>query len=320
MVYVVIPCYKVRKHITDVLKAIGDEVDKIIIVDDKCPENTGQFVQENIKDPRIKVIFHNKNKGVGGAVKTGFRIALQEGAEIAIKLDGDGQMNPLLIPYFIKPIIDKKADYVKGNRFYNLDALNIMPSLRVFGNSALSLVNKIVTGYWNIMDPTNGFVAIHKNALQLLPLDKISNKFFFESDMLFRLRIVNAVIYDLPVNAKYGNEKSNLSIKNVLFKFPFKYIVRFLKRIIYMYYLYDFNLASISIIFGLLFILFGTILGIIKWIDSIKTGVFASCGTVMLTALPIILGFQLFIFVINYDIQNIPNKPLCTLEPPHGIT
>ena len=314
MVYVVIPCFKVKEYIVSVINQIGDGVDKILVVDDKCPEKTGDHVLSTIKDPRVQVIFHDKNMGVGAAAKTGFRVALDEGAEIIVKLDGDGQMDPKLIPQLIYPIQNKKSDYVKGNRFYDLEAIRVMPFLRLFGNSLLSLINKLVTGYWNIMDPTNGYFAIHRKALSLLPLKKIANRYFFESDMLFRLRIVNAVVYDLPMKAKYGKEKSSLRISKVIFNFSHKYVIRFIKRIIYMYYLYDFNLASISTAIGAGFLCFGVVFGIIKWVQSFETGTFASCGTVMLTALPVILGFQLLIFSINFDVQNIPGKPLCSID------
>jgi len=307
---VVIPSYKVKKHILALFPEIGNEVTKIYVVDDKCPENSGQFVMENCTDPRVEVLFNEVNIGVGGAVKTGYKKALEDDIDIVVKLDGDGQMDPKLIPNLIKKIVSEKADYVKGNRFYNIDTLMAMPRLRLFGNSMLSFINKFVNGYWNVMDPTNGFTAIHKAALKQLPLDKIENRYFFESDMLFRLGIIRAVVNDMPMDAKYADEESNLSIRKVLFEFPPKYFVRFFKRLFYNYFLRDFNAASIEMVLGFIFVVFGTIVGSIYWSASIKTQIPATSGTVMLAALPIILGVQLLLSALSFDIKNLPKEPL----------
>lgn len=311
-VAVVIPSYKVKKHILQVISEIGSEVHQIYVIDDKCPENSGKYVEENCTDKRVKVLFHEKNKGVGGAVKTGYKKAYASGADIMIKLDGDGQMEPSLISKFIVPIKKREADYVKGNRFYNLNTLRKMPKLRLIGNSSLSLINKFVNGYWNIMDPTNGYTAIHRNAVKFLPLEKISNRYFFESDMLFRLQVAKAVVVDMPMDAKYADEESNLSIKKVLFEFPPKYTVRFFKRLFYTYFLHDFNVATIELISGSILFIFGCLVGIIHWLASINTGTPATTGTVMLAALPVILGFQLLLSGLNFDMQNIPKQPLST--------
>jgi len=309
-VAVVIPSYKVKKHILALIPEIGSEISKIYVVDDKCPENSGLFVQENCHDPRVEVLFNEKNMGVGGAVKTGYKKALLDDIEIIVKLDGDGQMNPKLIPALIKKIEQGKADYVKGNRFYNIDTLMAMPKLRLFGNSMLSFINKFVNGYWNIMDPTNGFTAIHLSALKQLPLDKIENRYFFESDMLFRLGVARAVVADMSMDAKYADEVSNLSIRKVLFEFPPKYFVRFFKRIFYSYFLRDFNAASVELVLGFVFLVFGFSVGSFYWAQSIKTGISATSGTVMLAALPIILGMQLLLSALSFDMKNLPKEPL----------
>ncbi len=307
---VIIPCYKVRDQILPVIKGIGNEVDIIVVVDDKCPENSGEFVQQNYTDNRVSVIFNEKNLGVGGAVKNGFEYAKTKGADIFVKLDGDGQMPPRLIKKIIKPILRREADYVKGNRFYNLDFLQKMPAMRIFGNSVLSLINKFVNGYWDIMDPTNGFVAIHKNALSLLPLDKIENRYFFESDMLFRLSTIRAVVVDLPMIAYYADEKSNLSVSQTVFSFPFKYFNRFLKRIFYNYFLRDFNVATLELIGGSFALLFGIGMGAFFWIRSVSTGIIATNGQVTIASLPIIMGFILLLLALHIDIISVPQKPL----------
>lgn len=308
MIAVVIPCYKVKKHILQVIKGIGDEVDRIYVVDDKCPENSGSFVEEKCNDKRVKVLYHDKNKGVGAATKTGYKYAIIEKMDIVVKVDGDGQMDTSNISKLIEPIINKTANYTKGNRFYHLEKLKAMPFIRIFGNSVLSLINKIISGYWNISDPTNGFTAIDKYALRLLPFDKIEDRYFFESDMLFRLGTYIAVVEDVPMDAIYANEKSNLNIFNTLLVFPCKYIIRFPKRLFYNYFIRDFNIATIHLIFGTLFLVFGIIWGGLAWNESIKTKLIASTGTVMISVLPIILGFQMLLSFISYDIISQPSK------------
>ncbi|MGE5437093.1 MAG: glycosyltransferase family 2 protein [Syntrophothermus sp.] len=310
MIAVIIPSYKVKNHILDVLAAIGSNVSMIYVVDDSCPDNSGNFVKTNTTDSRIKIIYHDKNKGVGGAVLSGYKQAIADGARIIIKLDGDGQMNPDYIEKLILPIEKGEADYTKGNRFYDIEKLLVMPRIRLIGNSCLSLINKIVNGYWNVVDPTNGFTAIHIDTLKLIPLHKIDNRYFFESDMLFRLSVLRAVVKDVPIPAHYGDEESNLKIRRVLWEFPLKYTNRFFKRFFYNYLLRDFNAGTIQILGGLLAIITGLAFGIYHWIVSYQMMVTTPTGTVMISILLIILGFQLLLGALNFDVQNIPNNPI----------
>lgn len=307
-----IPCYKVKDTILNVINNIGCEVDRIYVIDDKCPEKTGEYVKDNCTDSRVTIIYHERNKGVGGAVKTGYTKAIDESFNIVVKIDGDGQMNPSLVPNFVRPIINGTADYTKGNRFFDLQFLNTMPAIRIFGNSILSFINKLTSGYWNIMDPTNGYTAIHSKVLSHLPLEKIDDRYFFESDMLFRLGTVRAVVFDVPLNSLYGEEKSNLNVFKISIQFPIKYIKRTFKRIFYSYFLRDFNIGSVELIFGLALFSGGCIYGAINWYHSFISNVTATSGVIMLAALPVILGFQLILSALNYDINNIPDKPIHT--------
>ncbi len=316
MVVVVIPAFKVKRHILDVIARLGPEVDKILVVDDHCPEQSGLFVRENSTDPRLEVLYNEKNLGVGGTVKRGYVRALDLNADVVIKIDGDDQMDPAYLKSFISLIVDHGFDYAKGNRFFYLDELMKMPKTRLIGNGLLSLINKFVNGYWNIMDPTNGYTAIRGDMLRQLPLHKIDNRYFFESDMLFRLSIHRAVVQDLAIPARYAGERSNLSIKRVLWEFPPKYINRFFKRILYLYFLRDFNVASIEMLLGSALMIFGTVFGIHFWLKSLSTGSLTSSGSVMLSALPIILGFQLLLSALNFDIQNVPKKTENTSRKP----
>jgi glycosyltransferase involved in cell wall biosynthesis len=230
-VAVVIPCFRVRRHILDVLKAIGPEVDRVYVVDDKCPEGTGRFVQDLCRDPRVSVLFQPVNQGVGGAVMAGYRAALREGAEIVVKLDGDGQMDPAHIPRLLRPIRRGEADYAKGNRFFDGGKPRAMPRVRFWGNAALSFMAKWSTGYRDLVDPTNGYTAIHAGLVARLPLDKISRGYFFETDMLFRLNLLDAVVVDVPIDAHYRGETSSLRISRVAGEFLLKHLQNGLKRL-----------------------------------------------------------------------------------------
>lgn len=305
---VVIPCYKVKKHIQSVIKEIGPEVYKIIVVDDGCPEKTGLFVEQNISDSRIEVVFLHTNRGVGGAVIAGYHSAIKAQCDIIVKLDGDDQMDARLIREFVQPIINGEADYTKGNRFYELSYITQMPAIRLVGNSILSLINKFSSGYWNIMDPTNGYTAIHRSVLAHIPLEKIDNRYFFESDMLFRLGTLRAVVMDISIDAKYGGENSNLSILHTLLSFPQKYFYCFIKRIFYTYFLRDFNPGTIELVLGIIFFCFGIIFGGVQWYTSMSDQIPATSGTVMLSALPILIGVQFLLSGLNFDINNVPKK------------
>jgi len=309
-VSVVIPAYRVRRHILDVIAAIGPAVERVYVVDDCCPEQSGKFVQARCRDSRVTVLFHERNQGVGGALVTGYKAALGDGMDIVVKIDGDGQMDPRLISRFIAPLIEEQADYVKGNRFFALEFLNEMPTMRLFGNAILSFLNKLVSGYWNVMDPTNGYTAIHRGALSMLPLDKIDRGYFFESDMLFRLNTVRAVVTEVPMKAKYEGEHSSLRIGRILRDFPAKYGARFFKRIFYNYFLRDFNVCSVQLVTGLSLVLLGGVFGVYHWYLSSTQGMPASTGTVMLAAVPVILGFQLLLSALSFDAMNIPKIPL----------
>ena len=307
---VVIPCYRVKAHILSVLEKLGPECWRIYVVDDKCPEQTGDYVRENTTDPRVSVLYNTQNLGVGGAVREGYKRAISDGALVIVKIDGDGQMDPDLITQFVRPIIDGEADYTKGNRFYNLDYISQMPVARIFGNAILSFMTKLSTGYWELFDPTNGYTAIHASVAAMLPLSKISPRYFFESDILFRLNTIRAVVRDIPMRSVYGSEVSNLHIGRVLPEFTAKHVLNTLKRICYNYYLRNFSLASIELIVGIMAIGFGGIFGTIKWLASSSSGGAATAGTVMLAALPVMLGIQFVLAFFNYDIISTPRYPI----------
>jgi glycosyltransferase involved in cell wall biosynthesis len=307
---VVIPCYRVRKHVLDVLAAIGPEVQHVYVVDDCCPEQSGRLVEEQCHDPRVRVIRHDRNLGVGGAVVTGYRAALADGVDVVTKIDGDGQMDPALIPEFVAPILAGEADYTKGNRFYTLHGVKAMPSVRLFGNAALSFLTKISSGYWTVFDPTNGYTAVHTAALRTFELGTLSERYFFESDMLIKLGAARAVVLDVPMESRYADEVSGLSVRRILGQFLWRHLYSTVRRVVYTYFVRDFNFASLNLLVGVPLLLFGLVFGALTWAGSLRTGMPATTGTVMLSVLPIVLGVQLCLFFVSYDVANEPRRPL----------
>lgn len=306
-VAVVIPCYKVSGHISTVILSLPEFIDHIIVVDDACPESSGKIAQA-IENDKITVITHEQNQGVGGAVISGYKKAIELNCDFAVKVDGDGQMDPSYIGSLVKPLALGKADFSKGNRFRDFQALKAMPALRLIGNNALSFLEKGYSGYWDIMDPTNGFTAITVSMLKKLNLSKIAKDYFFESNMLLALYLQNAIIVDIQMPAIYGNEESSLKIGNTLLGFPPKLLCGLFRRIVLRYFIYDFNMASVYLLIGIPLLLFGVIFGLVHWIDSFKNGIANTTGTVMLAVLPIILSIEMLLQAINIDISNTPKR------------
>lgn len=309
-VAVVLPCYKSKDHVLDVIKRIGPEVVLIVAVDDACPMGAGAHIEANCSDPRVVVVRNETNLGVGGAVIHGYRVALERGADIVVKIDSDGQMDPAMLPRIIHPIVQRLADYTKGNRFFNVEDVRNMPAVRLLGNAGLSFLTKLSSGYWTMFDPTNGYTAIHRATLELLPLDKIDRRFFFESDLLFRLNIVGAVVVDVPIRAAYGDESSNLRIGRIILPFLWKNMRNFFKRILYRYFLRDMNLGSLELSVGALLLLLGGVFGVGEWARAAAQGVTASAGTVMLAGLPILVGVQMVLGFFAFDIAAVPKTPI----------
>lgn len=307
---VVIPAFKVSKQILDTINLIGPEVDHIVVVDDLCPESSGELVRTQSLDPRVEVLFHDENLGVGGAMKTGYLRSLELKADVIVKIDGDGQMDSSKIPEMVRVIFEGEGDYVKGNRFFDIETVRSMPKTRILGNLALSFFAKFSTGYWRIFDPNNGFTAISSTALSRIQLGKVDNRYFFESDMLFRLNLARAVVIDFPMNARYGNERSNLKIRRVLFEFPLKHLRNFLKRVMYTYYLRDFTLASLELPIGIALTSFGLISGLLNFEASRDLNQATPPGTLILISMAVLVGVQLILSFFSYDIDSSPTKPI----------
>jgi glycosyltransferase involved in cell wall biosynthesis len=309
VVAVVIPCYKVSSFILKVLSGIGSEVAFIVVVDDACPERTADLVEEKSKDSRISIVRLGHNVGVGGAVLEGYRESIKSGATIIVKVDGDGQMDPALIPLFIAPIVSGEADYTKGNRFNTWDSLRGMPFFRLVGHSVLSLLSKLSSGYWGVMDPTNGYTAISsQTAAGLLKLN-IAHRYFFESDVLCHLARLQAVVRDVPMASRYGDEKSNLRIMRVLVEFPFQHAARFAQRIFYSYVMSP-NAGSLQFASGLGFLVSGFVSGVSRWADYSQLGTPAPADSVLPVTAQLIFGVLCLLSWIAYDMNRNSTEPI----------
>ncbi len=305
----VIPAFNEAEHIARVLGGIPADVQHIVVVDDASTDATGQVVEAS-SDPRVHLIRHTEGQGVGGAMVSGYRKALELEVDIVVKIDGDGQMDPGEIARLIEPIVRGEADYTKGVRFRDRQVLREMPVVRLAGNLGLSFLAKAASGYWNIFDPTNGFTAIERTALQRLSLSRLSSGFFFETDMLVHLYMIGAVVVDVPTTTHYGTEKSHLRPSKVLLSFPFLLGLGLCKRIVWRYFIRDFSAFSAFFVAGSLLFTFGFVFGAYKWMWALQTQTATPVGTVMVAALPLILGFQLLLQAAVLDIQGVPQRPL----------
>lgn len=302
---VVIPAYKVETHICRVLSSIPKYVDQIIVVEDKSPDNTADVVS-SFKDSRVTLIRHEKNTGVGGALKTGYKHALSSGADIIVKIDGDDQMDISYLPALLYPLVKNECDYTKGNRFSLLASNEAMPLIRKVGSQALTFLTKIASGYWHIFDPQNGYLAIRADTLRKLKLEWLDNTYFFENSMLINLNVIEARVSDVYIPSRYTDEPSSLRIFWVLRKFPPKLIRGFFFRIFYRYFYRDLSPVFILLAAGSVLMSIGCLIGGIAWYRSFFLNHPAPFGTIALGLVPIILGFQLLLNSLMLDIQQSP--------------
>ena len=310
IIAVVIPAYRVRSQILKVVQSLIGKVDLICVVDDACPEKSGEYLANQLSNDSIHIIYNQKNLGVGGSVRRGYRYCLDHGVRIIVKMDGDGQMNPDHIQRLVEPIQLGQADYTKGNRFFSVASMRNMPKIRLLGNIFLSGMSKAASGYWNILDPNNGFTAIDSRAVRALNLQKVSERYFFESDMLFQLNLIRAKVVDVPIMSQYGDEKSNLSILKASIEFPFKHLRNFLQRIAITYFVRDFSFISIQLLGGLIGLCSGMIYGWAKYRVSQSLGIETQPGSLVIFLFLVLSGSQLLISFANFDLHNVPNKSI----------
>ena len=307
----VIPAYNVSAELGEVLRQMPMLFRTVIVVDNASVDDTSDVAERYAQlDPRILVLRHSENQGVGGAMITGFKRAMEAGADVVVKIDGDGQMPLWLVHQLVQPLLDGTADYTKGNRFRDMQTLRTMPVVRRIGNVVLSFLSKASTGYWHCFDPANGFVAIRADVLSQVPLQKVDPTYFFETSMLSHLYVMGAVVKEVPMPARYTGETSSLSVTRVVRQFPGKLLWSLIRRLALKNFVYDFNLESFHLLAGLPLLLAGLLFGGYHWWWYSSHDLAAPTGTVVLSALLIIIGAQLLLSALNLDLQSIPREPI----------
>lgn len=308
MICCVLPAYKATATVCDVVAAALDHCHLVVVVDDCCPDSSADSVEAAFAtDPRVVIIRRGQNGGVGAAVKTGLSAALDRGASVVVKIDADGQMNPAYIPLLAAAIEDDPAiAYAKGNRFFDPSVLRRMPRVRLIGNALLSLLVKFASGYWNIVDPTNGYVAFNCDVLRTLSADSFADSYYFEISVLNALGLQRYPIAEIEMETIYGNERSSLAIRRVLMEFPPRLVKALARRVAFQYFLADVNLGTLYLVLGFVMTLVGLSFGIYQYVQTWLTGVARTPGTVMLAIVPILIGAQLTMNALMYDVQFAP--------------
>ncbi|RJP36934.1 MAG: glycosyltransferase family 2 protein [Desulfobacteraceae bacterium] len=264
---VVIPAHNEETQIGRVIETMPDFVDKMVIVDDKSRDKTIEVVQEyQEKNDKVILIQHEQNKGVGGAIATGYKYVRDDNFDIAVVMAGDGQMAPEDLPAILDPVVDGIADYSKGNRLFTGEAYQKIPKVRYFGNGFLSLLTKIASGYWHIADSQSGYTAINRKALQTIDWDQMYQTYGQPNDLLVKLNVNNFKVKDVPVEPVYNiGEKSGIKIRKVIFTIGWllvklffwrmkeKYIIRDFHPLVFFYFLGGFFYIVMVFLFARVF-------------------------------------------------------------------
>lgn len=302
---IVIPYYNASKHIENVVKKAAFYSNAIVIVNDCSKEPLPKSV---VEDSSLVILNNDKNLGVGGASVKGFEeLKKRADIELMIKLDSDDQMDTRFIPEMIESI-QLGYGFVKGNRFRDFKQLKKMPAVRRFGNFFLSFLSKVATGYWNIFDFNNGFFAISKKTYATIDSSNLKASYFFETSLIAELYFYKIPIKEIAMPAIYGNEKSNMKITKMPALFLKNLFKLFISRLIKSYYIYDFSIGTIYMLFSFLFLTTGIAYGGYNWYVYASQGILTPLGTIMISTLLIILGFQLLLQFIQYDILNTPKN------------
>jgi glycosyltransferase involved in cell wall biosynthesis len=293
--------------IATVIETMPDYVDHIIIVDDCSPDDTSDVVRR-VADGRVTLIRHEENQGVGGAIITGHKAAMELGSDVNVVMAGDAQMDPAYLPALLDRVTRDGYGFAKANRFFAPESFEGMPRHRVFGNIVLSFMTKLASGYWNLFDPQNGYTAIRTEVLRRVPLDRVSRRYSFENDLLIHLNILQVGAVDVPIPAVYADEVSSIRLSKVVPELLNLFMRGFWRRIWYRYVLWSFSPIALLLVLGLVLFGIGTVVAL--WVCfQIASSVIATAATVMLAALPLMIGTQMLISALQLDIQASPSQP-----------
>lgn len=312
-VAVVIPAYRVARELPGVLRRMPDAVDRVIVVDDASPDDLGQELSR-LRDPRLQVIRHATTLGVGGATVTGMLAAMRDNADVIVKCHGDGQTDPSDIPALVRPIAKGWADHVMGSRNQDAKRLDAGAPGRLLANIALTFLTKLCSGYWNVLDPANGFFATRSEVLGRIHLAQLSQRSFFESDLLVRLNIIEARVADVPQASQQGRQPP-LSLLRASLGLPWNLLRGLTRRIFWRYLFYDVSPVAAFGIVGLLLATFGFVFGSWQWVGHAMQDAPTPLGTILLAAAPLMLGFQLLLQAVVLDVANTPRAAALPFAP-----
>lgn len=297
----VVPAYNEQKLIAKTIATMPDIVDRIIVVDDKSTDST-VAVAESIGDPRVVVVRHEENKGVGGAILTGHKSALDMGGDIDVVMAGDAQMDPDYLPALLDPIVEEGYGFTKANRFFSRDSFRGMPAHRIVGNIVLSFLTKMASGYWQLFDPQNGYTAIRHDVLRRLALDRIALGYQFENDLLINLSILRVRARDVPIPAVYGDEASTMRLSRVIPQITSLLFLGFWKRILLKYVLWSFSPIALLLFTGFLLVLWGVAWGVFAVVSALQSHS-PSAATSLLSVAPLMTGIYMLVQALVLDIQ-----------------
>jgi glycosyltransferase involved in cell wall biosynthesis len=306
---VVIPAYDEEVLLPETLAGVPAFVDRILIVDDASRDGTIDRAREAAaRDPRIAVLVHERNQGVGAAIVTGYRRALEDEVDVACVMAADNQMDPSDLARLAGPVAAGDVDYVKANRLFTGQAWQLIPRYRYLGNAVLSLLTKFASGYWHIADSQSGFTAIGRPMLAQLDLDRIYPRYGFPNDLLVHLNVWNARVRDVPSRPIYGvGETSGIRLRRVVPAISWLLFKGFWWRMWQKYVIRDFHPLVFFYVLGLFMGIVGFALGVAEVVLRIG-GNQITAASVVLVALLLIFGSQFTLFAMLFDME--ANKDL----------
>lgn len=310
----VVPAYNEERLIATTIGTMPPLVDHIIVVDDASADATTEQALA-VGDPRVELVRHDRNTGVGGSILDGHRRVLELGADVSVVMAGDAQMDPQYLPALLDPIVHEGVEFTKANRFFSRVSYQGMPRLRVLGNVALSFLTKAASGYWHLFDPQNGYTATTREALGRVDLDAVETGYAFENDWLIRLAMAGVVARDVPIPARYGEEVSGMRLGRVAPHILATLFRGFWRRMIFKNVVQSFSPVALLFFTGLLLIAVGSLFGIFAIVESIGPPS-ASAGTVLLAVAPWLAGIQLLLNAMLLDIQESPDRPIRAWSSP----
>jgi glycosyltransferase involved in cell wall biosynthesis len=315
---VVVPCYKEETQILGVIETMPAFVDRIIIVDDRSPDATADVVREAMRThPNVELLVHEENRGVGAGIATGYKRALELGMDVAVVMAGDGQMPPDELPDIVRPVTSGVADYAKANRLVTQDAWTTIPRARFLGNSMLSLLTKIASGYYQVADSQTGYTAITAAMLRRLDLDAMYPRYGYPNDMLVRLNVLRARVVDVASVPVYDvGEVSGIKIRRVLFTMSWLLLKRFVWRLWKLYVVRDFHPLVMFYVLGVVMLFGGVVSSILLAILAIGDGTVSGASAVAASIL-LQSGLLLTLFGMLFDFEH--NRPLVSESRPVGM-